>query len=114
MQTLIEILIAAALSLAMVWLWRESGRRFITPVKMPRSSVVYTVVTASGNGEGLEQLVGGLLWMYKSAGITPQIIIEDCGLDEGGCTIARLLERDNKAVYIADAAAADIGQRTAP
>ncbi|NLB28982.1 MAG: hypothetical protein GX823_01955 [Clostridiales bacterium] len=100
MQILIELLIACALVFAMALLWRESRRKFFSPIKLPRTIAVCTVVSASGSGEGLEQLVGSLLWLHTSAGIVPRIIIEDCGLDSDGTAIARLLERDNKAVVI--------------
>lgn len=101
MQVLFEILVACALVFAMALLWRESRRRFFSPIKPPRSASVYTVVSASGNGDGLEQFIGSLLWLQTSAGLVPRIIIEDCGLDSDGTAVARLLERDNKAVIIA-------------
>lgn len=100
MQILIELLIAVALILAMTLLIYESRRRLMSPIKLPRTAAVCTVVSVSGNGDGLEQFVGGLLWLQTSAGLVPKIIIEDCGLDQDGLAVARLLERDNKAVFI--------------
>lgn len=101
MQITTELLIACALVFAMAILWRESRRRFFSPIKLPRTAAVCTVVSVSGNGDGLEQFIGSLLWLHTSAGLVPRIIIEDCGLDTDGVAVARLLERDNKAVVIA-------------
>ena len=53
------------------------------------------VVDAKGPAEGLEQSVKGLLWLRRSGLWRGEVVIEDCGLDEGGAALAHALAAQN-------------------
>ena len=61
------------------------------------------VVAARGAGEGLEQTVKALLWLRRSGLWRGGLVIEDCGLDEGGAALARALAEESGASFSGDA-----------
>ena len=62
---------------------------------LPGRCAVRVVVSARGGGEGLEQTVKGLLWLRRTGLWKGGIVIEDCGLDEGGAALARVLAEES-------------------
>lgn len=61
------------------------------------------VVDAKGSAEGLEQSVKGLLWLRHSGLWRGEVVIEDCGLDEGGAALARTLAQKHGVLFTGDA-----------
>ena len=53
------------------------------------------VVDAKGDGSGLEQTVKALLWLRRAGLWWGEVVIEDCGLDEGGAALAHALAAQN-------------------
>lgn len=51
------------------------------------------VIPASGDGDGLEQEVRGLLWLKSGNMAHFTVVIADCGLTEQGRTLAALLQQ---------------------
>ncbi|MDR1328061.1 MAG: hypothetical protein LBK23_00465 [Oscillospiraceae bacterium] len=94
------LLAASALLLAAAAFWIKLRRTLFTPVSLPRGAELKTVLTVSGDGDGLERSVGSLLWLCETAGLEGGIIIEDRGLTGDGARIARLLEADNADVTV--------------
>ena len=89
MRAFLEVLfalLAAAGLLALVWL---AFGRLLGPVGKAGRSVA--VIPASGDGEGLEQEVRGLLWLKSGNMAKFTVVIADCGLNDRGRTIAALL-----------------------
>ncbi|MDR0839235.1 MAG: hypothetical protein LBN99_06280 [Oscillospiraceae bacterium] len=100
MRIFAELIVAAALLFAMAALWRETRRAAFTPCRRPRGAEIFTVIRVSGDGDGLERTVGGLIRMYEDVGLRAGIVIEDAGLDGDGARVARMLARDNGFVIL--------------
>jgi len=49
------------------------------------------MVDAKGDGAGLEQTVKALLWLRRTGLWWGEVVIEDCGLNQEGETLARAL-----------------------
>ena len=60
---------------------------------MPESCPIHMVVTAEGNGEGVEQTVKGLLWLRKNHLWYGTVSICDGGLSRDGLTLVMMLAR---------------------
>ena len=58
---------------------------------LPGRCDVRLTVSARDGGEGLEQTVRGLLWLRRTGLWRGEVVIEDCGLDEDGAALARML-----------------------
>lgn len=70
---------------------------------------IWAVLPISGDGEGLEHDLRGLLWLRQSGMACLRVVIADCGLSEEGRELARLLSRREEDVTLCPAAAvADI------
>ena len=91
---------AAALILGIFWTVYGSLR---TPVRCGRGTGVSTVVTARGSAEGLEQTLGGLVWLEENGIVVARILIVDCGMDEEGLALARLLTKKHANIVICQA-----------
>jgi len=88
----LEILTAVLSAFGLVCLgWLIFGR-LVLPVGEDGRDV-RAVVSGTGDGAGLEQTVGGLLWLRRSGLWKGIIVIEDRGLDPGGLALARNLTR---------------------
>lgn len=59
---------------------------------------VIAVIPAAGDGGGLEHDLRGLLWLRGSGMACLRIVIADCGLNEEGRELARLLAQRETAV----------------
>jgi len=64
---------------------------------------VSTVVTARGSAEGLEQTLKGLVWLEENGIVVTRILIVDCGMDEEGLALARLLTKQYANIVICQA-----------
>ena len=58
---------------------------------LPGCCAARFTVSAQDGGEGLEQTVRGLLWLRRTGLWRGEVVIEDCGLDEDGAALARML-----------------------
>ena len=69
---------------------------------LPGRCAARFVVSARGGGEGLEQTVKGLLWLRRAGLWRGVVVIEDCGLDEGGAALARALAGKSGVTFSGD------------
>ena len=93
MDTFLQIAIAAtAVAVIFGVFWAIYGA-LRTPVRCGRGCGVSMVVTAAGSAEGLEQTLKGLVWLEQNGIVVARILIVDCGLDEEGLTLSRLLAK---------------------
>lgn len=69
---------------------------------LPGRCAVHLTVCARDGGEGLEQTVKGLLWLRRTGLWRGELVIEDCGLDEGGAALARALAEENGVSFSGD------------
>lgn len=60
---------------------------------LPGRCPMGVVVTAAGEGEGLEQTIRGLLWLRRSGLWNGSIVIRDGGLSREGLTLTLLIAR---------------------
>jgi len=90
MSLLLEILTALLAAFGLVCLgWLIFGR-LVLPVGTD-GPAVRAVVAGTGDGSGLEQTVGGLLWLRRSGLWRGTVVIVDRGMDPGGLALARSL-----------------------
>lgn len=54
---------------------------------------VWAILPATGDGEGLEHDLRGLLWLRQSGMACLRVVITDCGLSSQGRELAGLLSR---------------------
>ena len=92
--------VAASLILGLLWTFHGALR---TPVRCGRGTGVSTVVAARGSAEGLEQTLKGLVWLEENGIVVARILIVDCGMDEEGLTLARLLAKKYANIVICEA-----------
>ena len=69
---------------------------------LPGRCDVRLTIPAQGGGEGLEQTVKGLLWLRRTGLWRGVVVIEDCGLDEGGAALARALAESSGVRFSGD------------
>lgn len=87
-----EVLTALLAAFGLVCLgWLIFGR-LVLPVGEDGRDV-RILVAGTGDGAGLEQAVGGLLWLRRSGLWRGTVVIEDQGLDPAGLALARGLTR---------------------
>ena len=60
------------------------------------------IVEAKGDGGGLEQTIKALLWLRRAGLWWGEVVIEDCGLDEGGAALARALAKRSGVCFSGD------------
>lgn len=60
---------------------------------LPGRCPMHVVVTAAGEGEGLEQTIRGLLWLRRCGLWNGSIVIRDGGLSREGLTLTLLIAR---------------------
>lgn len=90
MHIVLEIVAAVLIAAGLLGLcWLAFGRLLAPVGKADRSMAV---VPASGDGEGLEQEVRGLLWLKSGNMAKFTVVIADCGLNDRGRTLAALLQ----------------------
>lgn len=70
---------------------------------LPGGCAARTVVIGQGCGDGLEQTVRALLWLRRTGLWRGEIVIEDCGLDEDGTALARMLAGECGVLFSGDA-----------
>lgn len=90
----IAVLIAVVAALAGGWWWFG---RLVTP--LPKRSV-HTVVTGVGDGEELEQIIHGLLWIRSCGCGAGAIVIVNTGLSEEGLLLAQRIASEKEAVVL--------------
>ena len=84
MIQLIAVLLAAFGLVSLGWL-------ALGALLLPGGCAVRVVVSAQGAADGLEQTVKALLWLRRTGLWRGEVVIEDCGLDEGGAALVRTL-----------------------
>lgn len=90
MAIFLEVLIALLAAFGLVCLgWLAFGK-MVLPVGGKTTRVV-ALVSAAGDGGGLEQTVSGLLWLRRTGLWRGRVVIEDKGLGPEGLALARRL-----------------------
>jgi hypothetical protein len=92
---ILQIALAAALTATGIAVVVWTARSLLLPLPKSRELELYTLVTASGGGRELEQLINGLHCLSDFGALPGQIVIADCGLDADGRKTAELITRDN-------------------
>ena len=82
-------LLLVLLSIAFV-AWMAAGG-----ILLPGPTSVKIFVPGEGRGDGLEQMVRGLLWLRRTGLWRGTVVIEDRGLDREGQQLARTLARQH-------------------
>ena len=93
MGIFLQIAIASAVATVIFGIFWNIYGALRTPVRCGRGCGVSMVVTAQGNAEGLEQTLRGLVWLAENGIVVARILIVDCGLDEEGLILMRLLTK---------------------
>ena len=102
LSAVLEMVLALLAAVGLVFLlWMLVVRRLL-PLS-DKYGIVVTVVRGKGNGEGLEQRVRELLWLRQSNLFRGNIVIVDCGLNEQGRALARLLCANTDEVFLCSA-----------
>lgn len=93
MDPLLELTLALLAAVGLLCLaWAFFGR-LLTPAGAP-GAPLYAVVTAQGDGQGLEYTVRSLAWLRGRDLARCSVILVDAGLDEEGRRVASyLMER---------------------
>lgn len=86
-----EIIIAIAVCASLLAIIYAARGMLLTPVRRHHGTDVFTVIRASGEAEGLEQIIEGLLWLRDSGKVETDIIIVCDGLTDEAERRAELL-----------------------
>lgn len=98
MRSVFELLAALLAAFGLVGLgWLAVGALLLPGVCPARM-----VIEAKGDGGGLEQTVKALLWLRRTGFWWGEVVIEDCGLDRDGTTLARALAEQSGVEFSAD------------
>ena len=103
MASFLQIPIAMAAIAIIFWVVWSLLDSLKTPVRPGQSTGVTTVVTAQGNGEGLEQTLKSLIWLQENGTVPGQIILADAGLNEEGKILTRLIVKKYTGVVVCNA-----------
>lgn len=95
MNIFTEILLAAAICIALFFAVWSAKRLFLTPVKCGKEIDVVVIIEASGDAPTLEQTVRGLLCLRNDSRSDWSIAIRDCGMLPDACRRAELIARDH-------------------
>lgn len=101
MQLFLEALAALLAGAGLFLLGRLLLGRLHTPAGA--RAPVFAVVAARGGGEDLERDVRGLLWLHGSELARLTVVLADCGLNDEGRAVARLLHRQHPQVLLCPA-----------
>jgi len=93
-DAIVTVVIASACFLA---IWYLKGA-VITPVGGD-DITIEICLHASGEAQGLEHTVSGLLWLMENDTLTGEILICDEGMAQEACALARILERQDDRVH---------------
>ncbi len=88
------VIAVAACAAGFAVLWALKGA-FLMPVRRRADADVFTIIRASGDAEGLEQTVRGLVWLRDSGRADVCLIIADDGLTGGARRRAESLAASN-------------------
>ena len=81
----------------------EPAERALTAKNRPAPKRALAVLRAAGDGSGLQEQVRLLTGIGREQGGIGRILLLDCGLDEEGQTLCRILERENRWVIFCPA-----------
>lgn len=102
LRAVLEMLLTLLAAVGMAFLlWLLVARRLL-PFSDPHGQV-YTLVRGRGGGEGVEQCVRELLWLRRWNLFRGGIVVVDCGLNEEGRALVRLLCANTDEVTFCDA-----------
>lgn len=103
LTAIMEILLSALAAVGLAFIvWLITVRRLL-PLS-DKYGIVFTVVRGVGSGDGLEQRVRELLWLRRWNLLRGNILVVDCGLNEDGRALARLLCANTDEVLLCDQA----------
>lgn len=91
----IAVLLAAFGMVSLGWL-------ALGALLLPGGCPARMVISAKGDGGGLEQAVKGALWLRRTGLWRGEVVIEDCGLDADGAALARALAQDGGVRFTRD------------
>jgi hypothetical protein len=104
---LLKIILAAAVTAALIiFFWYLRGL-LLTPVPLGRNMRINAVVRVTGSSPNLEATADGLLWLIQNGTLPVNIIIEDAGMDGETRRTAELLARDNSRIWLRSADGAE-------
>lgn len=76
--------------------------RMVVPSQAGKDTMLFTVLRAEGDAEGLQQTVKSLQWMDGSRLMRARIIIVDAGLSPGGRKVAENLARQQPELILCE------------
>lgn len=88
--------LAAVGVVSLLWLLTQ----MIFMLKSPLPGTALAVLPARGDGGGLAEQVYALTGYGRDQGVIGRILIVDCGLDEEGRQLCRILEREDRWVTV--------------
>jgi len=66
----------------------------------PAPKRALAVISAAGDGSSIQEQVRALTAIGRESGVIGRILVADCGLDEEGQKLCRILERENRWVIL--------------
>lgn len=88
--------LAAVGVVSLLWLLTQ----IIFMLKDPMPGTALAVLPAQGDGGGLAEQVFALTGYGRDQGVIGRILIVDCGLNDEGRQLCRILERENRWVAV--------------
>lgn len=88
--------LAAVGVVSLLWLFTE----MIFMLKGPMPGTALAVIPARGDGGGLAEQIYALTGYGRDQGAIGRILIVDCGLNEEGRRLCRILEREDRWVTV--------------
>jgi hypothetical protein len=101
---ILQIALASALAATSVAVAVWTARALLTPLPGDADTELCTLIRADGDGESLETLIRGLLWLRGSGSLRGNIVIADCGLTPSGRRLAEIITRDVPSLTVCAAA----------
>ena len=92
-------LVAALAAIGLVsLLWAVT--QTVSWIRRPAKRSAMALIPAQGSGGDLQEQVYTLTGFSRDHGIIGSILVVDCGLDEEGQTLCRILQRENRWVTL--------------
>ena len=74
--------------------------RVVFAIRYPLRKSALVVIPVRGDGSGLQEQVYALTGFGRDEGVIGRILVVDCGLDEEGQKLCRILARENRWVTL--------------
>lgn len=88
--------LAAVGVVSLLWTFTQ----MIFALKNPLPGTALAVLPARGDGGGLAEQIYALTGYGRDQGVIGRILVVDCGLNEEGRQLCRILERENRWVTV--------------